>query len=70
MAANLASESCFEVCFRFFFGGEISSESESGEDFTTEADMEAEGVEIAREEGGVDSSFTRVWDLCSASAFI
>jgi hypothetical protein len=27
-------------------------------------------VEIAREEGGVDSSFTRVWDLCSASAFI
>lgn len=46
----------------------MSSESDSGEDFTTEAEAEAEGVEIAREEGGVDSSFTRVWDRCSAFA--
>lgn len=28
--------------------------------------MEAEGEVIAREDGGVDSSFTRVWEECSA----
>ena len=44
----------------------MTSESESGEDFAADADMEAEGVEIARDEGGVDSSFTRVWEGCSA----
>ena len=44
----------------------MESESDSGSDFATEAEAEAEGVEMAREEGGVDSSFTRVCDACSA----
>jgi len=44
----------------------MESESDSGSDFATEAEAEADGVEMAREDGGVDSSFTRVWDGCSA----
>lgn len=47
-------------------GGAILSESDSGSDLATEAEAEAEGVEIAREEGGVDSFFTRAWEGSSA----
>jgi hypothetical protein len=41
------------------------SESDSGSDLATETEAEAEGVEIAREEGGVDSFFTRAWEESS-----